>query len=210
MTRRRINPFRTTIAAVLLVAVGLFVAACGSSASTTTTTSSQNAAATSSSATSSASSAAAPAAGTAVKLEHGASGTYLTTASGQALYLWEADTMGKSNCSSSCAAAWPPLTTSGTPVADRGVASGKLGTITRSGGTKQVTYDGHPLYTFAGDSPGETNGQGSDGFGAKWWLVNSAGAAITGGSTSAGSGGAAAGGSSSHTTSTSSSGSSWG
>lgn len=205
MTRRRINPFRAAVAAAL-VAVGLFVAACGSSASTNTTTGSQNAAATSSSATSSASSSAAPAAGTKVELKKGAAGTYLATASGQALYLWEADSMGKSNCSGSCAAAWPPLTTSGKPVADTGVAAGKLGTIARSGGTRQVTYDGHPLYTFAGDSPGETNGQGSDGFGAKWWLVNTAGAAITTGAGTTASGGAA--GSSSATTS-SSSGSSW-
>ena len=52
-----------------------------------------------------------------------------------------------------------------------------LGTITRSDGTKQVTYDGHPLYYFAGDSgAGMASGQGSDGFGAKWWLVSPAGA----------------------------------
>jgi hypothetical protein len=55
-----------------------------------------------------------------------------------------------------------------------------LGTITRSDGTKQVTYDGHPLYYFAGDSgPGQTSGQGSDGFGAKWWLVAPSGTQIT-------------------------------
>jgi hypothetical protein len=55
-----------------------------------------------------------------------------------------------------------------------------LGTITRSDGTKQVTYDGHPLYYFSGDSAaGQVNGQGSDGFGAKWWLVSPAGTQIT-------------------------------
>jgi hypothetical protein len=55
-----------------------------------------------------------------------------------------------------------------------------LGTITRSDGTKQVTYDGHPLYYFAGDSgAGTATGQGSDGFGAKWWLVSPAGADVT-------------------------------
>ena len=55
-----------------------------------------------------------------------------------------------------------------------------LGTITRSDGTKQVTYDGHPLYYFVGDSgPGTATGQGSDGFGAKWWLVSPTGSDIT-------------------------------
>jgi hypothetical protein len=58
--------------------------------------------------------------------------------------------------------------------------SSDLGTITRSDGTKQVTYDGHPLYYFAGDSgSGQANGQGSDAFGAKWWLVTPAGADVT-------------------------------
>ena len=61
-----------------------------------------------------------------------------------------------------------------------GAKTADLGTITRSDGTKQVTYSGHPLYYFAGDSgPGQTNGQGSDNFGAKWWLVAPAGAKIT-------------------------------
>jgi hypothetical protein len=55
-----------------------------------------------------------------------------------------------------------------------------LGTSTRSDGTKQVTYDGHPLYYFAGDSgPGMASGQGSDNFGAKWWLVAPSGSDVT-------------------------------
>jgi hypothetical protein len=55
-----------------------------------------------------------------------------------------------------------------------------IGTITRSDGTKQVTYDGHPLYYFSGDSgPGTASGQGSDGFGAKWWLVAPTGSDVT-------------------------------
>src|SRR5207253_10800819 len=61
-----------------------------------------------------------------------------------------------------------------------GAKASDLGTITRSDGTKQVTYDGHPLYYFVGDSAaGQANGQGSDNFGAKWWLVASSGAKIT-------------------------------
>jgi hypothetical protein len=61
------------------------------------------------------------------------------------------------------------------------VAAGKLGTITRSDGTKQVTYAGHPLYFYKADSAaGDTHGQGLDDFGGKWWLLASSGKPITG------------------------------
>jgi len=79
-----------------------------------------------------------------------------------------------------CAGAWPPVTTTGAVTASGGVNNAVLSTITRSGGAKQVVYDGHPLYYFSGDSgPGQVNGQGSDGFGAQWWLVDPAGTSIT-------------------------------
>jgi hypothetical protein len=72
------------------------------------------------------------------------------------------------------------VTATGTVTASGSAKSSDLGTITRSDGTKQVTYDGHPLYYFAGDSgPGTSTGQGSDSFGAKWWLVSPAGSDIT-------------------------------
>ena len=72
------------------------------------------------------------------------------------------------------------MTSKGQVTAANGAKAADLGTITRSDGTKQVTYLGHPLYYFAGDSgPGQTNGQGSDSFGAKWWLVAPAGTKIT-------------------------------
>jgi predicted lipoprotein with Yx(FWY)xxD motif len=107
-------------------------------------------------------------------------GPFLTDGSGRAVYLWVKDTAGKSACSGACAGAWPPVTGNGTVAGSGGVTAGELGTITRSDGTKQVTYDGHPLYYYAGDSgAGQDNGQGSDGFGAKWWLVAPSGSAIT-------------------------------
>ena len=84
-----------------------------------------------------------------------------------------------STCSGACAQAWPPLTTSGTPKAGGKVKASLLGTTTRSDGSREVTYAGHPLYYFEGDSaPGQTTGQGSDGFGAPWWVVSPAGKAI--------------------------------
>jgi hypothetical protein len=72
------------------------------------------------------------------------------------------------------------VTTTGALTAAGGVNQADLSTFTRSDGSKQVAYDGHPLYYFVGDSkPGEITGQGNDGFGAKWWLVNPSGTAIT-------------------------------
>ena len=90
------------------------------------------------------------------------------------------DSKDASACSGACAGAWPPVTATGAVTASGGVNKADLSTITRSGGAKQVVYDGHPLYYSRGDSgPGQVTGQGSDGFGAKWWLVNPAGTSIT-------------------------------
>jgi predicted lipoprotein with Yx(FWY)xxD motif len=107
-------------------------------------------------------------------------GTYLTADGGKAVYLWLGDSGSTSNCSSACASAWPPVLTTGAPTAASGAVAADLGTTKRSDGSTQVTYHGHPLYYFAGDSgTGETNGQGNNGFGAKWWLVSPAGTGIT-------------------------------
>ena len=171
------KPRMPAVAAAVVLTGALVAAGCGSSSTSSSTTSSSSAA--SSSATSSASSAAAS--GVVVKVTHGAKGVYLTDGSGRALYLWVADRNGKSSCSGACAQTWPPLTTKGTPTGSGAVVSAKLTTITRSDGTKQVAYNGHPLYYFAGDTgAGTTTGQGSNSFGAKWWLLTPAGAAITG------------------------------
>jgi predicted lipoprotein with Yx(FWY)xxD motif len=107
-------------------------------------------------------------------------GKILVDAEGRSLYLFEADTANKSNCSGACLSAWPPLTSDGTPAA--GTLPGKVGTIAAPGGTRQVTYDGHPLYLYAGDrKPGDTTGQGLDQFGAKWYALSSAGTKIAAG-----------------------------
>ncbi|MGH2896940.1 MAG: COG4315 family predicted lipoprotein [Solirubrobacteraceae bacterium] len=110
----------------------------------------------------------------------GSAGTYLVGASGRPLYLWVADSHNKSVCAGPCAQNWPPLTTKSAPLATSGVTRSQLGTINRSGGLKQVTYEGHPLYYYAGDTSKDSfTGQGSDDFGAKWWLVAPSGTAIT-------------------------------
>ena len=120
-------------------------------------------------------------AATTITTKNGPDGTYLTDRAGDSLYLWEKDTPGHSACSGACAAAWPPVKAAGQVTASGGARSSLLGTVTRPDGTRQVTYKGWPLYTFAGDSgAGQVNGQGSDNFGAKWWLVSAGGTPVTG------------------------------
>jgi predicted lipoprotein with Yx(FWY)xxD motif len=106
-------------------------------------------------------------------------GTFLVDAKGQTLYLWDADHGSMSTCNGECATDWPPLTTKSTPKAGAGVKASLLGTTKRADGTQEITYAGHPLYRFAGDTaPGQTTGQGSAAFGAPWWVVTPAGKAI--------------------------------
>ena len=126
----------------------------------------------------------ASAAGVAVlALRHTAVGTILTTGQGFTVYAFEADHGTTSACTGACAAAWPPVTTSSTRITVTGGAARSLaGETTRPGGVHQLTYAGHPLYTFAGDaSPGVTNGQGSEAFGARWDVLTPAGQEVTGG-----------------------------
>ena len=152
------------------VAAGLLAAACGTAAGSTAAGAPASGTPASSGSTTA----------TVIESHAGSAGAFLTNSSGRAVYLWSADSMNKSMCSGACAGAWPPVTAKGHVTAANGAKAADLGTITRSDGTKQVTYLGHPLYYFAGDSAaGQTNGQGNDGFGAKWWLVAPAGTKIT-------------------------------
>ena len=172
------TPATIRLGAGLAVALGvaLLTAACSSSGSG----SSSAASAATPAAGSTGSAAAAAGSGLVITTKSGSAGAFLTDGSGRAVYLWMKDGTGSSACSGACAGAWPPVTTTGAVTASGGVNTADLSTITRSGGAKQVVYDGHPLYYFAGDSgPGQVNGQGSDGFGAKWWLVDPAGTSIT-------------------------------
>ena len=110
-------------------------------------------------------------------------GSVLVDGTGMSLYVFMADTQngGTSACGTDdgCATEWPALTSDGDPVAGDGVDATMLGTITRDDVTTQVTYNGWPLYHFAGDSAsGDTNGQGLDEFGGLWYLVSPAGEAI--------------------------------
>ena len=155
----------------LAVISALVLAACGGSSyagnSSPTTSSKTSAPATTSSA--------APV----VTAKSSSLGTFLVDAKGRTLYLWDAGHGAMSTCNGECATDWPPLTTKAAPKAGAGVKASLLGTSKRSDGTQEVTYAGHPLYYFAGDTAaGQSTGQGSAAFGAPWWVVSPAGAAI--------------------------------
>jgi predicted lipoprotein with Yx(FWY)xxD motif len=101
--------------------------------------------------------------------------TVLTNAKGFAVYSFAPDTMTKSDCTGACAAAWPPV--KGPATAGAGL-TGKLGTIERSDGSAQATYNGHPLYTFVKDTgPGTDTGNGVDAFGGLWHALTASGSA---------------------------------
>ena len=106
-------------------------------------------------------------------------GRILFDGRGRVLYLFARDRGGRSSCSGACAKAWPPFLTKGAPRSLSGVNGTLRGTTRRSNGTLQVTYAKHPLYYYVGDQrPGDTNGQGLNQFGAKWYVVSPAGRKI--------------------------------
>ena len=104
-------------------------------------------------------------------LRTASAGTVVSSGTGYTLYWFSGDTARSSACDTLCIAQWPPLT--GAPKPASGVRlPGRLGTITRQGGVVQATYDGHPLYTFAGDfDPGDVGGNGVVQFGGTWHAV---------------------------------------
>jgi len=166
MTRSRSVTFIATAVAVPLVALG--VAACGgggngaTAATTPPTTASGHPA-------------------TVGTTGAGSLGTILVNSKGDTLYLFQKDTGTKSTCVGPCASAWPPLRASGKPTAGSGANASMLGTTPRSDGKPQVTYNGHPLYTYSGDqNPGDTNGEGINAFGGRWYAVSPAGNQVVG------------------------------
>jgi predicted lipoprotein with Yx(FWY)xxD motif len=102
-----------------------------------------------------------------------APGTALVDGAGRTLYLFEADTGTTSTCTGACAQVWPPVLVSGPSTGTAGAAQGALvNTSARADGTLQLTYNGHPLYYFAGDkAPGDVKGQGIHNFGGGWYVV---------------------------------------
>ena len=168
---------------VWLVPAGLaatfVIAACSSSSSPTSSGGAASSATPASSA---------PAAGgSALKTAKIGGATVVTNGKGFTLYWFVPDTATTSKCNGSCASFWPPV--KGPATAGAGV-TGKLGTITRSDGSMQATYNGHPLYTYVADSaPGQAKGNGLNLNGGVWHEVTVSGAAALAPSGSAGAGG---------------------
>jgi predicted lipoprotein with Yx(FWY)xxD motif len=116
------------------------------------------------------------AASSAIDVRNGPLGKMLVDAHGRTLYLFEADKPNMSNCSSACLSLWPPLDATAKPQAKGGVVASKIGLIPGAGGKSEVTYNGHPLYYYAPDQkPGDTQGQGLNQFGAKWYVLATTG-----------------------------------
>ena len=155
------------LAAVVMAALAVVAAACGCSSGGGSAGSGSSSSAAASPATGSTS--------TALKTAKIGGVTVLTNAKGFTLYWFVPDTATKSNCNGSCAGFWPPVT--GPATAGPGV-TGKLGVITRSDGSKQATYDGHPLYTYVGDTaPGQAKGNGLNLSGGVWHEMTASGGA---------------------------------
>ena len=175
MSRR--SRFSIAVVAAGLVALAIAVVGCGSSSSGSST-----AAAGYGGATAKATPMPASASGPSVKLASTGLGKVLVDAQGRTLYLFEADKGTKSACDGACASIWPPLATKGKPTAGAGLTASKLGTTKRADGTTAVTYNGHPLYTYAGDTAaGQTSGQGLDDYGAEWYALSARGDKIDNG-----------------------------
>jgi predicted lipoprotein with Yx(FWY)xxD motif len=164
-----------------LAGVALIAAACGSSSPAT------NSAPSTASSSSSAASSPAAASSSALKTATISGTKVLTNAKGFTVYSFAPDTATKSNCNGSCAQYWPPV--KGPATAGTGV-TGKLGTITRSDGSTQASYNGHPLYTYVSDTaPGQAKGNGINLSGGVWHEVPVSGAAGAASSSSGGGGG---------------------
>jgi predicted lipoprotein with Yx(FWY)xxD motif len=154
-----------------LAGIALIAAACG-----TSSTASNSSSATKPSSSSSAAASPVAASGTALKTATINGTKVLTNAKGFTLYWFVPDTATKSNCNGACAKFWPPV--KGPVTAGSGV-TGKLSTITRSDGSTQATYNGHPLYTFASDTaPGQAKGNGINTSGGLWHEVTVSGATV--------------------------------
>jgi predicted lipoprotein with Yx(FWY)xxD motif len=104
-------------------------------------------------------------------------GLILVNSEGLVLYAFDSDRGATSSCYGACAKSWPPLLTEGSPQPSNGASAANLGTSERKDGSTQVTYAGHPLYTFSGDGkPGEATGNGVSAFGGRWSALEGSGA----------------------------------
>jgi predicted lipoprotein with Yx(FWY)xxD motif len=170
---------RFTLISVAALAFGIAVAACGgSSSSSAAPASGTNASAGGGAGGYGGGGGSSSASAVTLKTASSPLGSILVDQDGKTLYLFEADSKNKSNCSGGCLDLWPPIMANGKATAGSGVSAGMIGAAT---GSSQVTYAGHPLYWFSGDTKaGDTNGEGLDDFGGEWYAISPAGTAVVG------------------------------
>jgi predicted lipoprotein with Yx(FWY)xxD motif len=164
---------RISLALGAIATGALAVAGCGSGSKSTATTAGTTAASTPAQTTPASSTTSAAGPPETISTKHSKTGTILAAGPKRlTVYLFEADKGASSSCSPSCAALWPPVRPGSAPTASGSARAADLGVITRSDGSKQVTYKGHPLYFYArdGDS-GDAYGQGIKSFGASWYAL---------------------------------------
>lgn len=166
---------RRTYAFALLALLAVVIAGCGSSSTSTSESGAKESASSESSAGSENKSAGSESSGgsaAVISLGHTKVGMVLVDSNGMTVYDFHKDKGTTSSCYGPCEQAWPPVTTEGEPTVGNGASASKLGTTKRKDGTMQVTYDGHPLYTYVDDEkPGEANGNDSKAFGASWYAL---------------------------------------
>lgn len=178
---RRTYPFALL---ALLALLAVVIAGCGGGGSSTSTSESESSAKESASSESSAggryggsesksaSSESSGGSAAVISLGHTKVGMVLVDSNGMTLYDFHKDKGTTSSCYGPCAEGWPPVLSEGEPTVGNGASASKLGTTERKDGTTQVTYAGHPLYTFVEDKkPGEANGNDVKAFGASWYAL---------------------------------------
>lgn len=154
---------RNLIFGAATTAVAMLAAACGGYSAQPAAPSSPNAA---------------PASAATISVASSKLGQILVGGSGRTVYRFEADKGTTSSCYNACAKEWPPVLTSGQPLAGPGATAALLGTTARNDGTVEVTYAGHPLYYFVADTQAsDTNGQGVNDSGGLWFVLSPSGAA---------------------------------
>jgi predicted lipoprotein with Yx(FWY)xxD motif len=170
---------RAVIALGLLVALAVGVAGCGGGNSTSESTASEESAAAEVPPSKNKSAAGEKpkkgAWGVVFGAEGEALGLILYDLSGHTLYTFSRDKGGASSCYGACAKTWPPALTEGKPRADGEASPAKVGATKRKDGTVQLTYAGHPLYTYADDGSSETNGNDLHSFGGEWYAIRPSG-----------------------------------
>ena len=155
----RIRLSLSVVGLVVAAGVALFVLAAGGSATTARPVAAAN---------------------SAISVKQTSLGKTLADANGHTLYLFAGDKPDISTLSAAGRAFWPPFTSSVKPSAAGGALARDIGRVSGTSGTRQLTYNGHPLYYFVGDhQPGQTAGQGLNQFGARWYVLSTAGTAIT-------------------------------